>query len=261
MNLQTELIQNKDWDILIILDACRYDAFKHYCWDYLGEGWLRKLTSPSSWTGGWLQRTFNKSDMKDTIYISANPYVNSKDVITPFKGKKIFKRIVDVWDGGFGNLRCYLVPEEVTKCAFVTMDLNRKSKFIIHYMQPHVPYYIYNDIKQNGKKNVLRDFTQRILGEDIIWTIAEKLNFPAKDYMEIIRREEGDDGIVYGYETNLMNVLESVRKLIDKYPNKKIVVTADHGERLGENGRYGHGGIRDKIVSTIPWFEVNNESS
>lgn len=39
----------KDWDVCIILDACRYDVFKEIQNDYL-EGKLEKRWSPGSMT-------------------------------------------------------------------------------------------------------------------------------------------------------------------------------------------------------------------
>ena len=36
----------------------------------------------------------------------------------------------------------------------------------------------------------------------------------------------------------------------------KMVVTADHGQRLGDYGMFGHGGWKSKSVVEVPWFEV-----
>lgn len=259
MNQQTELIFNKNWDILIILDACRYDIFRKYCWDYLGDGWLRKLYSPGTWTVGWLLRTFRKKEMKDVIYISSNPYINSKDLVTPFKSKGKFCKVVDVCGGGFDTLYTFLSPIEVNKFSFVTMDLNRDKKFIIHYMQPHEPYFLYGDEVFKSKFNIIRRIIFEFLSDRIVWTVLEKLNFPPGSYMENIWRKFEENGIKIGYEDNLKIVLESVNLLIKKYPKKRIVITADHGERLGERGRFSHGGRRDRWVTEIPWFVVGEK--
>lgn len=264
MNEQTKLVRDKKWDILIILDACRYDMFNKYCREYLGEGWLRKIRSPASWTMGWLHRTFDKSDMHDVIYVSSNPYINSRDIGTRFKSKDKFFKVVDVWDGGFDTLFSFLPPLETNKYATVTMDLNRNKKFIIHYMQPHEPYFIYgtyNSIGFNPRVATIRKFLFEFFSDELIWSIMEKLNFRPENYISTLWKEYGKDGIIEGYEENLKLVLENVSNLIKRYPKKKIVITADHGERLGERKRYSHGGRIDKWVREVPWFEVGNEST
>ena len=51
--------------------------------------------------------------------------------------------------------------------------------------------------------------------------------------------------------------LKYVKNLIEEYSNKKIIITADHGELLGEDGNYGHRGTRrHKHIVEVPWFEV-----
>lgn len=104
---QKKLIQTRDWDYLIILDACRYDYFEKIYDDYL-NGKLQKVTSPGSNTFSWIVKTFRGSDFSSTIYISGNPHLNS---LTPseapsfmdsppverFNACKNFFKIVDVW--------------------------------------------------------------------------------------------------------------------------------------------------------------------
>ena len=50
-------------------------------------------------------------------------------------------------------------------------------------------------------------------------------------------------------------MLKHVKKIIDLYPKKKIIITSDHGERLGEKGNYGHGGKKEKVLLEVPWLE------
>ena len=67
----------------------------------------------------------------------------------------------------------------------------------------------------------------------------------------------GRKGIIEGYYHDLDLVLNKVSKIIESNKDKKIIITADHGERLGEWGRYGHGGFHCKTTSEVPWFKVN----
>jgi hypothetical protein len=54
---QIKFIRFSEWDILIILDACRYDYFERTVYKYL-KGHLRKVIGPDSHTLPWAKKTF-----------------------------------------------------------------------------------------------------------------------------------------------------------------------------------------------------------
>jgi hypothetical protein len=254
MNKQTELIRKKDWDILIILDACRYDMFLRQFHTYF-DGSITRLESPASWTGAWLLKTFNNVDMKDTIYISANPFINQKNIETPFDSSN-FHKVIEVWDYSYH-------PEEVTNQALVSIPMNKKKKFILHYMPPHEPYFLYENEKfaiSKSKYPSIRKLLFEVISDEIIWEIRRKFNFLPETNMGAIWNKYGRQGIVDAYEFNLELVLKEVKRILQTFKDKKIVITADHGERLGERKRYSHGGMRDRWVTRVPWFE-NKEST
>ena len=62
------------------------------------------------------------------------------------------------------------------------------------------------------------------------------------------------------YIGNLRYVLHYVKEIEQQNPEKKIVITADHGECLGENGKYGHKGKKGKEISDVPWLEIGGRS-
>jgi len=100
----------EDWDFLIILDACRFDFFKELYmkkYKHIG-GNLKKAISPVTFTTDWLDKNF-KGFYDDIVYISANPYINSKvkGVAShgfEFDAKKHFFKVIDVWDWGWDFL-------------------------------------------------------------------------------------------------------------------------------------------------------------
>lgn len=73
--LKEQEITEGKWDILIILDACRYDFFRKVYGNYL-PGHLKKRKSRGSGTTEWLAKTFK--EVYDITYISANPYVKQR---------------------------------------------------------------------------------------------------------------------------------------------------------------------------------------
>ena len=273
---QTELIQKRDWDILIVLDACRYDIFKEMSQKILGKSKVTKMISPATQTVEWLDKTFKEQDFSDVIYVSSNPFVNSKGIIPEqggysFNGKNHFKKIVDVWDTGWNPDISTVHPLDVNKAAIVSMDVRPKFRYIIHYMQPHSPYIFYGGLKthmhpvQNMQKNlnpptdlsIFSKIANKFLSQETIWKIGKSLGRTPTWDLGKLWFKYGQEGIEKGYREDLKLVLNHVKKLIKLYPKKKIIITADHGERLGEKGNYGHGGKRDKAVIEIPWLEFN----
>jgi len=282
-------IISEDWDILIILDACRYDMFRKVYEEILGDmgGTLKKAISPATWTMDWLNKIFGNNFYKDIVYVSGNTFINSKQKICHrliigerkcFDGKKHFRRIVDVWDWGFDPEVGTTPPIEVSKAAVVSIDLNPKKRFILHYMQPHFPH-IY--LRKKSKKKFSMDDEKRtnigskikktfyvttdtlvdygLLSHEKVWRISEKLGLLSEGSRGKPWIKYGWDGIRRGYQEDLKLVLNEVKHIIERYsPNKKIIITADHGMRLGERGNYWYGKRRFKEVIEVPWFEISN---
>ena len=88
--------------------------------------------------------------------------------------------------------------------------------------------------------------------------------------MDAVKRKYGKSGLREAYRENLRIVLDYVAKLYMRFSEKKIIITADHGELLGEEGAYEHpnGPIdkifnnlfskRKKILQEIPWLKVED---
>ena len=141
---QKDLIWNTNWKYLIILDACRYDYFQKVYKKYL-NGELKKVISPASETREWLKEIFRGKIHADIIYISANPYINSKGItIGGFNPKRYLKfyRVLDVWDWGWNEILGTVHPEEVNKATLEALRKYPGKRFIIHSVQPHRPYLI-----------------------------------------------------------------------------------------------------------------------
>ncbi len=136
---QKHLIHKGDWDIIIILDACRYDYFKEEYKNFL-SGELKKAHSPGSNTYTWLRLVFNKW-YNITLY-SAHPALNSLGIERAgYKALPHFRKIVDIWNKGWVKELSTVPSEEVNKT--VLEDVKRgalKGKNIIWYMQPHAPW-------------------------------------------------------------------------------------------------------------------------
>ena len=126
-------IPDRHWNYLVVLDACRYDLFKE-----CGFQNVKKAISPSTWTLDWICKTF-PDYYNDIIYISANPFINSKtktsekekysfNNVMSYKAKDHFYKVVDAWDHNwkYGTVH----PSFVNKCfhkALLRHIMNRHS--------------------------------------------------------------------------------------------------------------------------------------
>jgi len=282
---QYTLIWSTNWKYLIILDACRYDYFERVYKDYstLRLGKLKKVLSPGSSTTEWLEKIFQGRECKDTVYISANPYINSKGLsYRGFDPKPIasrFYKVIDVWDWGWDERLSTVHPREVNKAVLVASRLYPNKRLIIHYIQPHFPYLslaregIITEVlkikiyKERGP--VATRFMDKVRGFirwKIFWKLlgergsklAFKLVGKPLDYNELIARRLGVEGLRGAYEENLKLVLSYVGKLTSHLKRRGLVViTADHGELLGERGLFGHpSGMREPELVEVPWLEI-----
>ena len=233
MKPQVRLLQN-DWDVLIVLDACRYDTFDNIYQNWL-TGELIKTRSSGRDTTEWLVKTWRKK--YDLTYLSGNPYINSQGV--PYDGfhpTKHFTEIINVWDFGWNMELGTVLPIEINKAV---LDHPRNKRMIIHYMQPHFPYIGRTGIYRRGGPCISRSHILRTKGRKRKQTPSPRL------------------GKVDAYIETLDLGLQRVSELIP-HLDGKIVVTSDHGELLGEGGIWGHGrkfGNRPELRE-VPWFEV-----
>jgi len=70
--------------------------------------------------------------------------------------------------------------------------------------------------------------------------------------------ELGHDEVWAAYRENLKIVLEDIDILTDALDNERVLITADHGNALGEYGMYGHpGGLFLPATRRVPWTFVD----
>jgi hypothetical protein len=278
-NIEKQSLNNNNWDNLIVLDACRYDIF-----DSMGTvGKTEKRRSPGSSTPEWLYRTF--TDYIDADYYSSNPYVNSKskplnetsNMNYVWYPGDYFKRIYDLWLNSWDDNYNTVFPETMVK--FVAKHYSTKNKSIIHFIQPHVPYLHIEPqgekSKWQSKNNVMNtgsqakytkkdEFIQKMItkipyiNEHQIpqWRIRKMLNVQSINPYEILWREYSMRELKKYYSLSLKRTLKSVQKLL-RIIKGRTIITADHGELLGEHSYYGH--KNEWYVSTlieVPWVEL-----
>lgn len=269
-------VHGTEWDYLVVLDACRFDVFKETYGEYL-EGELSQKKSRGAATPEWLWKTF--TGRYSYNYISANPYINSAGlsldqlvggVEEEWDARDKFQNIIDSWAEDWEEELGTVHPEKLTDTA---LENTMYSKTVVHYIQPHRPYISGNDREHSwapkaeieGQEKPLkrRIFNKtRPLWNPVFNRLPYKIQSRIKGLLgmgnsfEKLVRAEGAEQVKNYYRKDLELALQEVARLVEEVDGK-VVVTADHGELLGENNEWGHyiGGTEPGLLH-VPWLEV-----
>lgn len=221
-------LMERDWDTAIVLDACRYDAFRS---EYdLGVGSLSKEIAPGSESREFFQRTFRERTYHDTVYVTGNPYITTLPSDT-------FHAVT--LDDAWNESGTEAPPGRITDAAIDAHETYPQKRVVVHYMTPHLPFVAPDQSHVNDELGNWRG---------MFW--------PDRTTREGIRR---------AYERNLQVVLEHVAELLESIEGQ-VVVTADHGELLGERLRpipvrcYGHfPSLYVPQLVEVPWLEIPSD--
>jgi len=233
-------IMDKEWDNLLIFDACRADMFEEAI-DLSYFDSYSRLTSNAENSPEWLRNNFRGRTPADTIYVSANPWI-------PQVRPEGFFRLIDVFD----NIEEYDLQDDVdweelqTVPAPLMNEIAREAhesypnkRLIVHYFQPHDPVIGNRD----GSVEIDTELEPR---QSLVTG-------------QISRAEIWD-----GYKRNLGYVFQHAKELLTEL-NGTSVITADHGELLGEYlwpipiRGYAHpAGVYHPNLLTVPYAVVRS---
>jgi hypothetical protein len=215
---------SKEWDILILLDACRIDLYRESI----------NSDSESIWSIGssseeWLDNTFGDVDTSDTVYVTGKVF--SKDYLRIDD----FYELIEVWRDGWDDDEGTIPPRAITDEAIRAWRDTDAERMIVHYMQPHLPA-IGSDIDVGG--GVTSDEVGDGMGG--VWDRMR--------YGDI-----GDESTWQAYRENLEFVWEDVELLMENVDGT-VTISADHGNCFGEWGTYGHPtGLPWPQLRRVPW--------
>lgn len=221
-------IYDHDWDVLVVLDACRYDMYR----DVVGAG--ESVLSVASTSTEWMDVTFDdkyENEIANTAYVSANPYSQRLD-------ESRFGLVDHVWRGHWDDDLGTIPAGSVTDHGIVVARSEEFDRVIIHYMQPHFPFI---GGKQFG--HLGRGAFDIGNGEgQNVWRMVE-------------RGAAAPDEVVDAYYDNLRYVSESVKTVLENVDGR-VVISADHANALGEWNMWGHRAyVPFRAVREVPWDE------
>ena len=226
-----DLVVERNWDNLIVLDACRFDAFAQL---NRIPGKLSKVVSPGSRTEEWMIENFRNKKMKDVIYVSANPY-GSYFKLPQLLGANPFYKVVEVWKNGWNEKLKTVHPSAVNDAAFINLRKYPGKRFIIHYIQPHYPFIGRVRLRVEGVSwlHVRKAFLEnrKDLGKRE-YTVWHALRDGKLDVQQVWK----------AYVANLKLVLDYVENLLPHLTGA-IHITSDHGNAFRRFGIFcGHPG-------------------
>lgn len=236
---------SEDWDTLIVLDACRYDMYEENC---NIKGALSVKQSKGSSTPEWLRANFAGRDLRDTVYVTANPQLERNRA----RWNVNLHNTTNVWlDEGWDENTGTVLAETVNEAALRAHERFPSKRIVVHYMQPHYPF-IQSDTQFDKDHLSSIEGSDDEVDQENVWNqkFLGRLNISRKKLWSM-------------YCENLEYVLEHVGDLLDNISGK-VIVTSDHGNFVGEPAspipirEWGHPrGIYDDPVIRIPWFEID----
>lgn len=240
---------DRDWDNLLILDACRYDSFVDAS-NLPGE--TTRRTGVAATTDEFVRLNFDQETHHDTVYVTGNPRVNLNT--EPDR----FHDVINVWEDGWDESAQTVLPETMTEAALTAAEMHSDKRLVVHYVQPHAPFVgpTSDEIPSHSTQSDHRKLARgRSANDDTenVWDLLKR---------GVVSR----DTVARAYEENVSLVLNEVSKLTRQLQGK-TAVTADHGTLLGErvpplfSRMYGHPvGIYPKALVELPWHVVENGS-
>lgn len=241
IDIRGQYIYEKDWEILIILDACRADLLNSVSsdYDFLPTNSVPTIWSKASCSRLWMDSNFTTSfrdEMSQTIYVTGNPY--SEDHLKSHK----FNQVDEVWKYAWDNEKGTIPPRPITDRAIGIGRQQEFERLIIHYMQPHFP-------------SIPAPLESRI----DIETFGD--GWDGDSIWDRLRDGQIDQETVWNsYEQNLRYVLDEVSILLNNIDAKDVIISADHGNAFGEWGHYGHPPkIPIRVLREVPWVRISSK--
>jgi hypothetical protein len=207
--------------LLVVMDCCRYDYFSQHCRGLYG--YVDKVWSAATPTVAWFD-TCLKRDLKDTLVISNHNGLSpnftwSRGGLT-YRASDYFGKVVKAQvPGGPDGMH----PRHLHEAYRANCDWN---KTVVWCLQPHKPYVTQPGLDTARACNALAESGK----------------------IDELRR---------AYTVNLKLGWEYVKRIVDRSPVRRVIVTADHGELLGEDGLFWHAGNVDHpVLREVPWMEI-----
>jgi hypothetical protein len=201
-----------DWDVLIVLDACRHDVLSEVAQWPIGSA-----ITPETSTGRWLPKMKEYNVFDGAHVVAANSQYAKLDVGAA--------NVEGVWDSAWNSDLGNAPPEPV----FDTVDdhiADGRTPVVGHTLPPHAPYVGKLDtewIPLQPELDIMHGWDTADNAANMSWQAAMARGaVPAEE----ARR---------AYQTSVASVWDSLEPYLARWVRDglEVVVTADHGEVFG----------------------------
>jgi len=262
---QDLLADSTKWNALLILDACRYDYLKDEIDsinksspDSVQKVQVSPVRTFTHTTILWMYSVMPIFARRKVRYYTANPQTN-------IQLKKHYPRIPveSIWDKGWWRTTRLSIPSvnPWTVNGWVLADLQHRIQkgaypIVVHYIQPHFPAIGEPPMKVGAWGTITNPFSKATKDE-----CPQPLKELANGVITIEQYREA-------YRGNVRLVAEAALALANNIKGP-VIITADHGEALGEyeereDGqkvmRIGHSDRYKQLnneLLVVPWIVVN----
>lgn len=226
-------IWNDPWDVLIVLDACRYDLMLGVADECEFVQDIGSRYSEGSESGEWMDANFDSQlyshELSNTAYVTGNGKTETQITASHFE------YLDEVWRYAFDSEWGTIRPESVTDRAIDVHRSRDPERMIVHYLQPHLP---------------------------IVPPVAETRDVPEclldPGWEDIRKSPDVTSSLLWELSLeNLRFVLDSVERVLRNIDAETVVITADHANLFGElrgAGLWGHPpNVPVPLLKKVPW--------
>lgn len=264
---------DRDWDLLVILDACRPDTLTPFADSVSCIDGVDRLRSVGSMSAEWMLKTFTRArreEIAETAFVSGNIWSHrifqerfhehhdhEYDMIHDGFPKwdpvsvDAFAHYETVYP--FANQNRPLHPESehvphvLTDRAITVGRQEEFQRMVVHYTLPHL----------NHVAKAL-DWTPGVTPQSELMSgdldVRRNLRPEEKSFDPVKRGECSAQTVRENFVANVRLALAYVEILLQNVDADSVVISADHGEGLGERGVWGHPyGYPFSPIKSVPW--------
>jgi len=234
---QHDRLAETDWDVLVVLDACRYDALSRVThWP------VESCRSPGTATGQWLRACERSGVLEDSYVATGNVNYANWDV-----GAAEIEHVWrDHWSDHLGNV----LPEPVLDAADDFLA-DGSRPVVAHILPPHAPY-----VAKVGNSWIPAFPDTDVWRRNPDRDDEDKLSPQVAMASGQVDMDRAIDGYRASVEATWNTVVDYVSEWVAD--DITVIVTADHGEtfgRLRDWGMYGHPNkVHVGPLTKVPWI-------
>ncbi|WP_135534894.1 hypothetical protein [Halostella pelagica] len=212
---QLERLEETEWDVLVVLDACRYDVLRE-----VAEWPVDAVQSPGSNTSEWLSSVKAAGTMHDAYVSTANVQYSKVDVGSEVRA---------CWETHWDDYLNTVLPEPVLEATDERVS-DGETPAVAHVLPPHAPYV-----------GVCGEEWLPLFPDVEEWHGEQAANPGSRSQRLFSSGEIDPEKAWQAYRTSVRSTWAVTREYVGRWVSdgQTVVVTADHGELFGRYREFG----------------------